>query len=206
VTLPIQTTKQSTFEVWAQLLLSDADCERLREFSIQTLGIKPRHVVKRMHITVYHARRPMPGLSSTLETVSVVVSASETRFMVMAPGGENPRPHLDPAARKIGIRVHRQSLAMPQIQDLRQRLLEYETPDVLGKRSPSTHRSNAFGARSFQPHMTLLRAGSGVNQDLTLIGVPFRQKVGDLHFDRFQIEIVQRKPELLNSQATEKSS
>lgn len=73
----------------------------------------------------------------------------------------------------------------------RNRLLEYETPDVLGSRKASDHRRNAFGARHFQPHMTLLMAGSGVCRDLKEIGEPFRQVMGMLRFDRFEIKINQ---------------
>lgn len=186
--------KHTRFEVWAQLLLSEADCERVREFLVRAFRVKPKYVVRRMHLTVYHARRPMTGLASTLESTSVVIPANETRFMVMAPGGENPRPNLNPAARKVGIRVHRQSSAIPMILSLRETLLKYETPMVLGRRSPSTHRRNAFGARSFQPHMALLRAGSGVHRDLTMLGESFRQQVGELRFDRFLIETVRRGP------------
>ena len=79
---------------------------------------------------------------------------------------------------------------MPTIQALRQRLIDYETPEILGNRQRSTARTSAFGARSFQAHLGLIRAGSGIDQDLTLLGAPFRAKVGDLRFDRFLIETV----------------
>jgi hypothetical protein len=182
--------KRHAAEVWAQLFLSREDCSRIRDFFLSEFGIKPRYVIRNMHITVYHARRPMPGLAPVSEPASVVLAASETRFMVMAPGGENPRPELDPGKRKVGIRVHRKSSALPSILGYRDRLLGHETEGVLGRRSPSTHRTNAFGARHFQPHMAILRAGSGVDRDLRTIGVPFRRALGNLTFDRFAIEVV----------------
>jgi hypothetical protein len=40
--------------------------------------------------------------------------------------------------------------------------------------------------------MAVLRAGSGIDRDLTQLGTPFRQKLGNLRFDRFEIEIVRR--------------
>jgi hypothetical protein len=185
--------KRLRHEVWAQLFLCEKDTMRLREFLIDRFGVRSRHIVGRMHITVYHARRLMTGLQPTVESARIVVPASETRFMVMAPGGENPRPNLIPGQRKVGIRVQRKSVAMSLILGLRERLLLHETRAVLGVRRPSTHRTNAFGARSFQPHMTLLRAGSGVQPDLTTLGTPFREHVGDLTFDRFEIEVVSRE-------------
>lgn len=185
-------SKRQTTEVWAQLFLSQNDCSRIRDFFVSELGIKPRFVIRNMHITVYHSRRPMPGVVTVSETACVVLAASETRLMVMAPGGENPRPELDPGKRKVGIRVHKQSSALPSILKYRERLLNYETERVLGRRSPSTHRRSAFGARHFQPHMAVLRAGSKVDRDLKTIGIPFRQALGNLTFDRFAIEVVTR--------------
>ena len=107
----------------------------------------------------------------------------DTRFIVMAPGGENPRPELEPAKRKVGIRIQRKNIARPAILRLRERLLIHETPEVLGTRRRSTHSFNAFGARHFQPHMALLRPGSGIDRDLTKLGVLFRNEIKSLTFD-----------------------
>jgi hypothetical protein len=182
--------RRHSTEVWAQLLLCDENRARIHEFFVSEFGVKARCIVRRMHMTVYHARRPMPGVLATSEPAGVVVPAAETRFMVMAPGGENPRPGLDPARRKVGIRVHKQSVALPSILAFRERLSRHETWRVLGRRAPSTHRSSAFGARHFQPHMAVLRAGSGVGRDLKRIGVRFRQMLGILRFDTFVVEVV----------------
>ena len=90
------------------------------------------------------------------------------------------------ACPKEGCRVN----VSRNLRAFRERLIEHETPLVLGKRPRSTARTSAFGAGSFQPHMALLRAGSGVQRDLTQLGTPFRQALGDLHFDRFLVETV----------------
>ena len=134
----------------------------------------------------------MPGVLSVAGPAALVLPAADTRFMVLAPGGENPRLDLDPAQRQVGIRVHRRSTAMSGILGLRKRLLRHETQRVLGYRTPSTDRSSAFGARYFQPHMAMLRAGSGIARDLRLLGVVFREKLGNLRFDRFVVEVVRR--------------
>jgi hypothetical protein len=176
-------------EVWAKLLLSRGDSHRVRAFFIAECGIKSHHVVSNMHLTVYYARRPMPGVLPLTEPARVVVPANETRFMVMAPGGENPRPNLEPSRSKIGIRVHRRSSAIPAILEYRQRLLTQETPTVLGRRPPSGRWKNAFGARHFQPHVTLLRRGSGIDGDLTILGRLFRNHLKNLVFDRFVVDI-----------------
>jgi hypothetical protein len=112
--------------------------------------------------------------------------------MVLAPGGENPRPELDPSHRKVGVRVHRQSDARRVILEFRARLLQHESTRVLGARAPSTGKRNAFGARYFQPRMAILRAGSGIDRDLKLIGIPFRKALGDLTFDKFAVFIQRR--------------
>jgi hypothetical protein len=185
---------KSITEVWAQLILSGGDSHRVREFLMRECGIKASRIVGNMHLTVYYARRPMPGVVPSTEAASVVVPATETRFMVMAPGGENPRPELEPSRRTVGIRIHRRSGAMPAIIGYRERLLAYETTSVLGKRPPSDRRRNAFGARHFQPHVAVLRPGSGVARDLTKLGALFRTRVGELRFDRFVVDVVTRRP------------
>lgn len=95
----------------------------------------------------------------------------------------------------VGIRVHKQSDALTEVLRFRDRLLQCETPRVLGRRAPSTRKTGAFGARNFQPHMALLTEGNGVNWDLTQIGIPFRESIGDLTFDRFVIKVVTRRVE-----------
>ncbi len=191
--MPISNGNARTFkhpeEVWAMLYMSRKDTTRIRDFFIKEIGIDEAFVTRNVHLTIYHARRIMPGLVPLDEEANIVVYADETRFMVMAPGGENVRPHLDPAKRKVGIRIHKQSIARPAILTYRERLLEFETQDVLGNRKPSTATKSAFGSRYFQPHMTLLEAGSGVDSDLTKIGARFRAHFGCFKFDRFKIKI-----------------
>lgn len=184
--------KAHTTEIWAQLFLCERDRARIHDFFVTEFDVKSRYVIRNMHITVYHARRPIPGVVPMTKPVALVLPAVETRFMVMAPGGENPRPELNPAGRKIGIRVHKRSAALPAILGLRKRLLRHETQRILGRRPPSTDRSNAFGARHFQPHMAVLRAGSGIPRDLSRVGTMFRERLGDLRFDRFEIDVVRR--------------
>jgi len=164
----------------------------VHEFLVSECGVKPRYIIRRMHLTVYHARRTMAGVIPSSEPANLILPVNETRFMVMAPGGENPKPELEPARRTVGIRVNRRSTALPVILDYRTKLLRYETQQVLGKRAPSSSKTNAFGARHFQPHMAMLRAGSDINRDLKLIGRPFRQALGELMFDRFVVDVARR--------------
>ena len=185
------TPEKRHHEVWAQLLLSRADEARVRAFLEERFGVRPDRIARRMHLTVYHARRPMPEVQTISERAEVCVLASDTRFMVLAPGGENPRPELEPAFRKVGIRVRRNTDAMATILRYRSRLMVAETASVLGTRKPSDHRRNAFGARHFQPHVTLLKPGSGVDRDLTKIGTTFRAAFGTLKFDRFIVDAVE---------------
>lgn len=193
----MEAKKAHTTEVWAKLTLSAVDCARIREFFISEFGITPRRVVRKMHVTVYHSRRPMPGLFPLTEPAHVVLPASDTRFMVMYPGGENPRPELDPASLTVGIRVHKQSVALPVILEFRRRLLTLENQRVLGTRAPSTDKSSAFGARAYQPHMSLLRPGSEIDRDLTTIGSRFREAIGGLTFHGFVVDVIRKARDTL---------
>ena len=161
----------------------------LRAFFLDEFGIPSRRLVRKPHITVYHCRRPMKGLRAATEQVAVVLPAGDARFMIMSPGGEIPRPDMNPADLVVGIRIHRQSAAMLAIYVLRGRLFRYEDEHILGGRSPSTMRTSAFGARAFQPHMSILKADSGIDRDLTAVGDRFRNAMGSLTFDTFEVDV-----------------
>ena len=136
-------------EVWAQLLLAEADQREIAKFFENEAGVDRRFVARNMHLTVYYARRAMQGVVPKTESARMLLPAAHTRFMVMAPGGDNPRDELVPGRRKVGIRIQRQSPAFDAILGFRERLLEFETKIVLGGRAPSGPKTNAFGARHF---------------------------------------------------------
>jgi hypothetical protein len=136
-------------DVWAQLWLCAQDRARVRDLLASEGVVKRDQILPRLHVTVYHARRPMPGLLASTEPVSIIVPIAETRFMVLTPGGENRRPELEPAHHKVGIRIQKKNSARDELQAFRDRLLRYESKEVLGIRRPSTHVRNAFGARWF---------------------------------------------------------
>jgi len=184
--------------IWAQLFLCQEDSVRVRHFFVREIGIDPFFITRRMHITVYHAVGPIPGVVPLSERAQVALPVSDTRFMVMVPGGETARPGIDPGTRKIGIRVQKRSAAMSAIMEFRKRLVQHESEHVLGGLRSSTRNRSAFGAPNFQPHMTVLKPGSGISSDLTPIGARFRETLGILTFDRFAVEIVQEDSRLDN--------
>ncbi|WP_419932302.1 hypothetical protein [Candidatus Poriferisodalis sp.] len=178
---------------FAFLHLSPQCTERVQRFLRDECGLPSDKLVDDPHLTVYHARRPLPNLRPCVTESTIRADVLETRFMVMAPGGENPRPELNPSRRSIGLRLTRRNAAIPKIQDLRAEFFKYETPRVLGSRAPSTAWSNAFGARHYQPHITLLRPRPKVPVNLRELGELFRQQVQSLEFDRFEIKLVSRR-------------
>ena len=140
-----------------------------------------------LHITIYHARRFLSGLSDYEEDVHIEIDPMHLRFMVMAPGGENPRPDVDPSSSAIGVRLKRKTPEMLQIRMLRSRFYQYETPDILGARRPSNHARSAFGARHFQPHITLMKNGAGIDRDLTKLGEAFRTSISPIRLNRLVV-------------------
>lgn len=175
-------------EIWAQLLLSRPDEHQIRQFLI-AFGVRKETIFSRMHVTIYHARVALEGINAGIEPADVIVSANETRFMVLIAGGESPRPGVLPGDHKVGIRLMRREPARSQILSLRERLVAFESPEALGNRRPSTRSRSAFGAGSFQPHMSLLHPGSSIDLDLTKLGAAFRAHFDSFRFDRFQIDI-----------------
>lgn len=175
------------YEVWALLFLSSTSEQILRALFIDDCCISSRFVCKRLHATIYHARRELMGLGDTESEICVRIPGSELRLMVMAPGGENPRPELVPSKRSIGVRIRRAGGATNEIDALRAQFFKHETPEVLGRRAPSTRRRNAFGARHFQPHIKVLRPGSSIDRELTRTGALLRSTVSEIVFDKLVV-------------------
>ncbi|WP_271618937.1 hypothetical protein [Bradyrhizobium sp. CCBAU 51745] len=150
--------------VWAMLFVARDSEDAIRRFLMHDMGLRSAHLHERLHLSVYHARRAIPGLKDCEEPITIEVPSEDLRFMAMAPGGENPRPEIDPARCHVGVRIRRTSTATGAIRALRARFYPLETLDVIGVRQPSNHQRNAFGARHFQPHVTLIRPNNGLNQ------------------------------------------
>lgn len=187
---PQRAAKAHQAEIWAQLILRSRDAAAIRGF-LRDAGVDDRFIVRRMHLTVYHARRPMPGLWPMREAAAVLLSAADTRFMLLAPGGENPRSDLDPSVAPVGIRVRRASEAFDGLLGYRRRFFPHETRRVLGRRAPSSRRASAFGARCFQPHIALLRRGHGLGVPLDEMGRRFRSFFREpFLFDGFLVDVV----------------
>ena len=121
--------------------------------------------------------------------MKISADVSETRFMVFAPGGENPRPSLEPSRRSVGIRLTKRNSAIEQVLELRRSIYQLEPVKWPGNRKSTTDWNNAFGARHYQPHIKILRPGSGINLDLMELGGFFRSSIKRIEFDRFQITV-----------------
>lgn len=150
---------RSTPDVWAVAYVSKASARDIRNFFVNRIGLKGDALKSDLHVTVYYARRSLPSLPNREERIDIEIDPVNLRFMVMAPGGENPRPDIDVSSHEIGVRIKRTAPERSRIEELRARLYTYETPELLGDRRASDHRRNAFGARHFQPHITLLKKG-----------------------------------------------
>jgi hypothetical protein len=182
-----RSSARSAHVVWAKLCVSQESERQIHKFFVDYVGLNRGILISDLHVTVYHARRPLLDLSDYEEGTIIEIDPVHLRFMVMAPGGENPRPDVDPSTKAIGVRIKRKAPGILQIRALRAKFYPYETPDVLGKRRPSNHTRSAFGARHFQPHITLIKKGCGIDRDLTKIGEAFRAAISPIRLDRFVV-------------------
>jgi hypothetical protein len=180
-------------EIWAQLYLNETDCKRIRDFFNNKIGIKSKYILRKMHLTVYYARRPLHGVIPLVEIANITISTYDTRFMVLAPGGENKRIDVIPSNNMVGIRIQKRFPQINSILNYRQKMISFETSNILGSRKKSTLKSNAFGARYFQPHLAILKPNNGISDDLSEIGNLFRNSLDFLHFDKFEIKIEHRE-------------
>lgn len=175
------------------MLRVSADSERqIREFFSEIYGVKRNRLKSDLHLTVYHARRPIPGLQDRFQPLEITVDTAETRFMVLAPGGENPRDDIDAKAQSVGIRLTKRNTAIPQIQKLRAQIYRLESKAVVGTRKRTSAWTNSFGSRNYQPHIQVLRPWHKISAILEEIGEFFRDSVDRIEFDSFQVEARQR--------------
>src|SRR4051812_38802902 len=107
--------------VWAMLFVAKESEKAIHRFLTQQMGLPPALLHERLHLSVYHARRAIHGLTDHEEPVAIEVAAEDLRFMAMMPGGENPRPEIDPARCHIGVRVRLSSAATQPIHAFRSR-------------------------------------------------------------------------------------
>lgn len=181
--------QKPAFEIWASLRVSERSEAAILETLTQKCGIAPNKLHSDLHLTVYHGRRHLAGLIEGDRPVSITADTATTRFMVMAPGGENPRPDLDPRRRSVGIRFNRRNRAIERIQEIRASVSRLETEKTVRGRTPTDAKRNAFGARHFQPHITLIKRGGNVHHDLSKLGIVFRAELQEIEFDLFRIEV-----------------
>ncbi|MES2780836.1 MAG: hypothetical protein V4651_13165 [Bacteroidota bacterium] len=182
---------KSKFEIWAQLCVSRTCINEIHSFFRSEYKVEPEYLIQNLHLTIYHARRPMQNLSELRQNCNLSIDTLDTRFMVLAPGGENPRPDIIQEKQKIGIRIKKSSNFRNVIEQYRDSLIEHETPHLLGNRKPSIRTRNAFGARNFQPHIAIIKSGNGIVTDLSEIGDNFRDFVQEIKFDKFIIHKTQ---------------
>ena len=169
-------------------MLSKNSEEEVQNFFRKQFYIDHKFLSQNMHITVYHSRRPMFNLEELTINCNHNTDTKDTRFMVLAPGGENPKPDLIPGERKVGIRFKKGTELRNQINIYREEIIKYEDKYVLGNRKQSNTKRNAFGSRYFQPHMTILQSGSGIITDLTIVGEEFRELIHELNFNKYIIK------------------
>ena len=108
--------------------------------------------------------------------------------MVMKAGGEVPIHGVHPKDHKIGLRLTRRNRAFDDLLELRKRVSDLETPDLLDGRASSTASRSAFGAKKFQPHVTILQPDNGSPYDLKPIGDELRKSIRNIDFDFFEIK------------------
>ena len=181
------------FEVYG-LLWVTRKCEaKISSLLMDEFDIPKDTIQRGMHLTAYYARRPLPELILGSWPVNFSADAKETRFMVLAPGGENPRPDLIPSHRSVGIRLTWRNQAIREMLKYRRELYQKETESVVRNRKPTTDWANAFGARHYQPHIKLLKPGSGIDHDLTKIGETFRSSIPQIDFGKFEVQIKARR-------------
>lgn len=178
--------KPRSFNLFVLAYLERSTEKRICEFFCDT-GVPMEAIQKGMHLTIYHSQVPLLSDIPEQSRISVIANVDETRFMVMAPGGENSKPNLAPTRRSVGIRLTKRNSAIPEIIQFRRNAYKLE-PEFRARKNTSDW-TNAFGARHFQPHIKLLRPGNGLDHNLTEIGKKFREHFDELKFSKIAVKV-----------------
>ena len=181
------------FNIYYLLYLSFESEEQIRKFLVNHCDIPAELIQRGMHLTLYHGRRLMPSLEMDTKFLSIKANIDETRFMVLAPGGENPRSNLIPSQRSIGIRLTKRNKAIMEIINLRRNAYQHEPKFKSGygkgKRSKTTDWRNSFGARHYQPHIKLIKPGTNIDKNLTILGDALRNNIKNITFSKAEYKV-----------------
>jgi hypothetical protein len=171
------------------LYLSHGSENQIRNFLANDCAVPQENIQRGMHLTLYHGKRRMPGLKISTSYVTIEVNTEETRFMVLAPGGENPRADQVPSSRSVGIRLTKRNTAIDEILKLRRSVYKFEPVFDKAFRKNTTDWKNAFGAKNFQPHIKLFNPGTKIDDDLTKLGDLFRKNIREIEFSKAVLKV-----------------
>ena len=110
-----------------ELYLEEKCRKSICQFFLEKYRCPPASVIEKLHLTVYFAAMRVPTAKLETRDVSIVVPASETRFMLMEPGGEIARPHLKADKSKVGVRIRKPGSELYGIQAFRREFCKLET-------------------------------------------------------------------------------
>ena len=174
------------YNLYVLLFLSFDDENRIISFFEDKFNVPTNCIVRGMHITLYHSQIPINLLIKDKTIISIDADVTETRFMVMVPGGENAKENILPSSKSIGIRLTKRNIAVPKILEVRKNI--YQNEPSFKTRKNTSDWKNAFGAKNFQPHMTLLKPGNNMPNDLTEVGNLFRENFKQLNFKKLIVK------------------
>lgn len=181
--------EKKLYSLYALLWIDRESEKEIANVLINKCGVEKEHIQRGMHITIYHSRRKLEGLKHETIYESIKADVAETRFMVFAPGGENPRKDIVPNKRPVGIRLTKRNIAIPRLLKLRRSFFKYENDYVLSNRRQRTSDwKNAFGSSHFQAHIVMIRPESNIDKNLTSIGKIFRKELKYIYFNKFEIK------------------
>tara|TARA_B110000858_G_scaffold154176_1_gene175830 strand:+ start:81 stop:632 length:552 start_codon:yes stop_codon:yes gene_type:complete len=177
------------YSLYALLWLNRDSEEEISDLLRNRCGIDKEYIQRGMHLTIYHSKKKLIGIEDYKSYRKIKADVKETRFMVFAPGGENPREDINPNNSSVGIRLTRRNIAIPEIIKLRRSIYKNEDEIMLkGRRNQTSDWKNSFGSSHFQAHIKMIRPGSNINKDLTLLGKILREELKYIYFNKFEIK------------------
>ena len=177
------------YNFYALLWIDKENEKKIANILKNKCGVSEEYIQRGMHLTIYHGKRRLPGIKPSRTYEIIKSNVNETRFMVFAPGGENPRKDINPNKKPVGIRLTRRNIAIPRLLELRRSIYKHENETVLkNRRQRTSDWKNAFGSSHYQAHIVMIRPGSNINKNLTVLGKIFRKELRNIYFRKFEIK------------------
>ena len=182
---------------YCSIELSKTSSDQINSF-LKKWGVSEKCLFQSHHLTIYEI--PLLKFSEFSLNESKILQihevqmnrtylSDETRFMVMSPGGDNPKNKKSVHRSKIGIRFTKRSALFNELDAIRKHLSFLDNQAIPLTSSKTGRNDNAYGIKRFIPHITLINRNNNLLNNLYDLGAAFREHLPEITFSDIKMEV-----------------